>query len=52
MNIGAKILNNSVTKKTNNPIKNLENDLNRHFSEGDMQIGQRAHEKMLTIINH
>ena len=27
-------------------------ELNRHFSKKEMQIGQQAHEKMLNIINH
>ena len=37
------------TRKTNNPIKKWEKDLNRHFSKEDRWL---THEKMLNVAHY
>jgi hypothetical protein len=38
--------------KINEPIKKWTNELNRAFSKVEIQMAEKTHEKMLTILGH
>ena len=41
-----------ILKKKKNPVRTWSGDLNRCFSKKDIQMANKAHEKMLNITNY